>query len=259
MGWPVPGNADQPLDGALAINPAAATAGTFLPFTLTFTTAVPVKDGSVILQVPAGWPAPQTETPGSDGYATSREGTLTTDPSTMTIQIAGLILATNSSIAVRYSATVPPPTAAGDTFTAAVQQTLGSAPVNAGSVSVTVTAPTPTPTPTATPTVTPTPTPTATATPSPTPTPASSSLWTWPGILLPLGLGLAVVLAVGLLVGWFTRHRPPPVITQSVRAVPHAGPPDQLNVHQTGTGATHTVRIEPHPGTPSTTIEERGP
>jgi hypothetical protein len=72
-------------------------------------------------------------------------------------------------------------------------------------------------------------------------------------------LGVAAGLVVVLLSGWLLRHRPAPVIAQSVRAVPHAGPPEQLSVQKTGTDATHTVRIEPHQGAASTTTEEREP
>jgi hypothetical protein len=72
-------------------------------------------------------------------------------------------------------------------------------------------------------------------------------------VLLPLLLGLAG-LAVGFLAGWFMRPRWPP--GRNVRAVPHAGPPAQLSVRATGTDATHTVRIEPHPG--AATTNDRG-
>ena len=44
----------------------------------------------------------------------------------------------------------------------------------------------------------------------------------------------------------------PPVIT----AVPDAGPPIATSVYAIRTGATHTVRIESHPGTSITTMEE---
>jgi Fibronectin type III domain len=55
------------------------------------------------------------------------------------------------------------------------------------------------------------------------------------------------------------RSRPSPAADLGVRAVPHAGPPVTVRVHATGTGATHTVRIEPHPGASVTTIEESQP
>ena len=45
----------------------------------------------------------------------------------------------------------------------------------------------------------------------------------------------------------------------SVRAVPHDGPPRVVSIHRTGTEATYTVRIEPHPSEGITTIEEAPP
>jgi hypothetical protein len=44
-----------------------------------------------------------------------------------------------------------------------------------------------------------------------------------------------------------------------VRAEPDPGPPGQVSVRNTGTAATHTVRIEPNPGASTTTIEEVQP
>jgi hypothetical protein len=52
---------------------------------------------------------------------------------------------------------------------------------------------------------------------------------------------------------------PPPTPGLSVRAVPHTGPPGLVSVHTTGTDVTHTVHIEPGPGTSTTTIEEARP
>ena len=55
-------------------------------------------------------------------------------------------------------------------------------------------------------------------------------------------------------------HPPPaPIPAANVRAVPDTGPPGLVSVHNTGTDATHTVRIEPSPGTSITTIEEARP
>ena len=55
-------------------------------------------------------------------------------------------------------------------------------------------------------------------------------------------------------------HPPPaPAPAANVRAVPDTGPPGLVSVHNTGTDATHTVRIEPSPGTSITTIEEARP
>ena len=55
------------------------------------------------------------------------------------------------------------------------------------------------------------------------------------------------------------RSHPPPASAPTVRAVPDTGPPGLVSVHNTGTGATHTVRIEPSPVTSITTIEEARP
>ena len=50
-----------------------------------------------------------------------------------------------------------------------------------------------------------------------------------------------------------------PTPRPSLRAVPHTGPPGLVSVHTTGTDATHTVHIEPSPGTSTTTFEEARP
>jgi len=41
--------------------------------------------------------------------------------------------------------------------------------------------------------------------------------------------------------------------------VPHVGPPQVVSIYATGTEAACTVRIESHPGTGITTIEETPP
>ena len=46
---------------------------------------------------------------------------------------------------------------------------------------------------------------------------------------------------------------------QDVRAVPDTARPDMVSVHDTGREPTHTVRLEPHPGTITTTIKEGRP
>ncbi len=48
-------------------------------------------------------------------------------------------------------------------------------------------------------------------------------------------------------------------IAQDVRAVPDTARPDMVSVHDTGREPTHTVRLEPHPGTITTTIKEGRP
>ena len=88
--------------------------------------------------------------------------------------------------------------------------------------------------------------------------PASSN-WTGPLVFL---LAAAVMAAAGLTAA--VRHlrlrsRPPLVHAPSVRAVPEPGPPGQVDVHNTGSAPTRTVRIESGPGASITTIEETRP
>ncbi len=83
------------------------------------------------------------------------------------------------------------------------------------------------------------------------------------------GLALLISVAVAVILAAATaalavrrrrlRSRPSPAPELGVRAVPHAGPPLTVRVHATGTGATHTVRIEPHSGASTTTIKESRP
>ena len=83
------------------------------------------------------------------------------------------------------------------------------------------------------------------------------------GALVGLLAAAAVILvaAAATLAVRRRRLRPHPLPTPgpSVRAVPYTGPPGLVSVHTTGTDATHTVRIEPSPGTSMTTIEEARP
>src|SRR6266545_3281841 len=74
-------------------------------------------------------------------------------------------------------------------------------------------------------------------------------------------LATAVLAAAGgaLVVRRLRRSRPPSAPEPIVRVVPDAGPPGLMSVHDTGTAVTHTVRIEPSPGTSITTIEEARP
>ena len=55
------------------------------------------------------------------------------------------------------------------------------------------------------------------------------------------------------------RAREQIAIAQDVRAVPDTARPDMVSVHDTGREPTHTVRLEPHPGTITTTIKEGRP
>jgi len=54
-------------------------------------------------------------------------------------------------------------------------------------------------------------------------------------------------------------HPRPAPPAPNVRAVPDTGPPTLVSVHNTGTEATLTVRIEPSPGASITTIKEAKP
>ena len=82
---------------------------------------------------------------------------------------------------------------------------------------------------------------------------------------LPLLIGVAAAVIVAAAAAGVAvrrrrlRSRPSPAADLGVRAVPHAGPPVTVRLQATGTGATHTVRIEPHPGASVTTIEESQP
>jgi fibronectin type 3 domain-containing protein len=55
------------------------------------------------------------------------------------------------------------------------------------------------------------------------------------------------------------RAREEIALAQDVRAVPDTARPDRVSVHDTGPEPTHTVRLEPHPGTITTTIKEGRP
>ena len=80
-------------------------------------------------------------------------------------------------------------------------------------------------------------------------------------ILLAAVIAAAAAAATMVLRRRRLRSNPPPAPAPAanVRAVPDTGPPCLVSVHNTGTDATHTVRIEPSPGTSITTIEEARP
>lgn len=87
-----------------------------------------------------------------------------------------------------------------------------------------------------------------------TPTPGAADNTT--GVLVGLGLIVAAI-AGGLVWRWRRRPpRPPAPHPPVIKAVPDAGPPIATSVYAIRTGATHTVRIESHPGTSITTMEE---
>jgi len=76
-----------------------------------------------------------------------------------------------------------------------------------------------------------------------------------PRTLIIVLVAILVVGAAALLVRrWWRRlHRP------DVRVEPHDGPPGVVRVHGSGTGATHTVNIEPHASAGTTTVKELEP
>ena len=78
-------------------------------------------------------------------------------------------------------------------------------------------------------------------------------------IIVAAAVILAAAAAALVVRGRRLRSRPSPAPELGVRAVPHVGPPAVLHVQVTGTGPTHTVRIEPHPGAGITTIEKSRP
>jgi len=86
-------------------------------------------------------------------------------------------------------------------------------------------------------------------------TPTPGATYNTTGVLA--GLAIIVAAIVGGLVWWWRRRPPPPPPQPPViKAVPDAGPPIASSVHVIRTGPTHTVRIESHPGTSITTMEE---
>ena len=94
--------------------------------------------------------------------------------------------------------------------------------------------------------------------------PTPTGRGTGPGKLIVILLTVAILLAAGILAlaaaGMrVTRRRPrslPPAAQAAIQAKPQPGPPAAIHIRVTGTEATHAVRIEPRPGTRSTTIEE---
>ena len=89
----------------------------------------------------------------------------------------------------------------------------------------------------------------------------------WLITLLAAAAAIVVAGALTLIRGRFRARRPDHsarareqiAITQDVRAVPDTARPDMVSVHDTGREPTHTVRLEPHPGTITTTIKEGRP
>jgi hypothetical protein len=82
------------------------------------------------------------------------------------------------------------------------------------------------------------------------------------GTLLIILLAIAVLVTTAALLArrqWRVRSHPRAGLRSGVRAVPGSDPPESVSVRVTETGPTHTVRIEPAPGTAVITIEETRP
>ena len=210
--------------GTMTVAPTTVTASS--PGTLTFTYQPPgsgmASPGEVMLTVPPGWTPPSTA-PGTAGYTTSTPGALSI--SGRQITVTGLALNPGQALAITYRPTAAP-RAAGPSVFGASERSGGASALTAlaSSPSVVVAGPSP--------------------------------------FHLPLSL-LLVVLAAGCVAVVsairYLRHRSRTASTPSVQAVPQAGPPGTVSIQHSGTGATHTLSIEPHPDAAVTTIEETRP
>ena len=88
------------------------------------------------------------------------------------------------------------------------------------------------------------------------PNPPGSSVLV-PIILLGAGVMVSAVMLAARRRRARSRQPSPP--EPSVLVEQHVGPPGQVSIRPTGSRATVTVRIEPHPGTGTTMIEEARP
>ena len=110
-------------------------------------------------------------------------------------------------------------------------------------------------------------TPSVTPRTSPATTAQKVSAPKWLITLLTAAAAIVVAGALALIRRRFRSRRPAHsarareqiAIAQDVRAVPDKARPDIVSVHDTGREPTHTVRLEPHPGTITTTIKEGRP
>jgi hypothetical protein len=175
-----------------------------------------------MLRVPPGWTPPSTA-PGTAGYTTSTPGALSI--SGRQITVTGLALSPGQVLAITYRPAVAPRTAGPSVFDAS-ERPGGVNVLTALASSPLVTV----------------------AGPSPLHIPLPLLL-----VLLAAGC-VAVVSAIRYL-----RHRTRTASTPSVTVMPQAGPPGTVSIQHRGTGATHTVSIEPHPDAAVTTIEETRP
>jgi len=207
----------------MTVSPGRVTAGR--PGTLTFSYAAGARGlaatGEVSLTVPAGWTAP-SQVPGTVGYTTSRPGTASV--SGRHITVTGITLRPGQVLTITYRPAAAPRAAGTSVFPSFERSTAaGRLTALAASPSVIV----------------------AGTSPSHLP------------VLLPVVLATATAAVL-----WgirFLRRGPQPLAASAVQVVPHAGPPGTVSVQDSGTEATHTVRIEPRSGAAVTTIEETRP
>ena len=223
-GGGTPGQTGDARTGTMTVSPVTVTASR--PGTLTFTYRAPAHglapSGEVTLLVPRGW-TPPSPAPGTAGYTTSSPGAVSV--SGRRITVTGATLARGQSLVITYRPTAAPQAAGTSVFAASER---------GGAINVmTALAPSPS---------------VMVAGPAPFHVPIQLVL-----VLLAAGC-VAAASAIR-----FLRHRPGPVPPPSVQALPHPGPPGMVSVQPSGTGATHAVSIEPHPGTPVTTVEEARP
>lgn len=209
--------------GIMTVSPSTVTAGH--PSPLTFTYRAPAGGlppaGEVTLTVPPGWTAPSA-TPGAPGYVSATPGT--TVVSGRRIKVTGVTLAPGEPLIISYRPQAVPRAAGSSVFDASERP----------STTAVLTALTDSPS-------------VAIAGPAPFHIPATV------GFIL-LAAACAAALAT---IRFLRRHRgPPSPPAPTLSTVPHAGPPSSVTVEPSRTETTHTMRIEPHPASAVTTIEE---
>lgn len=206
----------------------AASGSSTLTFSYTAPEAGLSRSGEVTVRVPAGWTA-RSRRPGHAGYASSSRGRLSV--SGRLIAVSDAALGSGQELTIIYADGTAPSSAGVSTFVTS-ERPDGTAGLAAVAVSPAVTV--------------------ALVRGA---LPAASS----PIVpVLVIGLVLVACAACGLAVRRLRRGAHA-AVGSSVRAVPHAGPPATLAVHDTGTRPTLIVRIESHPRDPVTTIEEARP
>ena len=223
-GGATPGQAGSAYPGTMTVSPATVTASR--PGTLTFTYRAPADglapSGEVTLLVPPGW-TPPSRAPGKAGYTTAKPGAASV--SGRLITITGATLRPGQPLVITYRPAATPQAAGTSVFAASERdKAVNVLTALAPSPSVMVAAP-------------------------------ASSHVPIPLVLVLLVAGCAAAVSAVR----FLRHRRGPPLPLNVRAVPDAGPPGMVSVQHNGTGATHAVTIEPHPGAPVTRVEEARP